>query len=114
MAIPHAHPGEVVDVRPLGPALVNAITTALIKTEALEVIRLVVPKGKEISAHSTPGAITLQCIEGRIAFTSGGTQRELDAGQLLYLEGGRPHSVLGIEDASLLLTITFPRHPARG
>src|SRR3954470_8891261 len=35
-AIPHAQPGEVVDVRPLGPALAGAMTTALVKTESLE------------------------------------------------------------------------------
>ena len=45
MAIPHAQPGEVIDVRPLGPALAGAMTTALVKTESLEVIRLVIPRG---------------------------------------------------------------------
>ena len=33
MAIPHAQPGEVIDVRPLGPALAGARTTALVKSE---------------------------------------------------------------------------------
>ena len=55
MAIPHAHPGEVIDVRPLGPALAAARSTALIRTESLEVIRLVIPRGKEIPTHTTRG-----------------------------------------------------------
>jgi len=29
---------------------------------------------------------------------------------MLYLQGEQPHSVLGIDDASLLVTITFPRY----
>jgi quercetin dioxygenase-like cupin family protein len=108
MAIPHAQPGEVIDVRPLGPALAGARTTALVKTESLEVLRLVIPRGKEIPTHTTRGEITVHCVEGRIAFTTGGVTNELGAGQLLYLRGEQPHSVLGIDDASLLITITFP------
>lgn len=109
MAIPHAQPGEVINVRPLGTAAAGAKTTALVKTESLEVIRLVVPQGKEIPTHSTRGEITVQCLEGRVGFTTGGVTHELGAGQLLYLRAEQPHAVLGIEDASLLVTITFPR-----
>jgi quercetin dioxygenase-like cupin family protein len=35
------------------------------------------------------------------------TSLELSAGQWVYLEGGVPHSLRGIEDTSLLLTILF-------
>ena len=45
MAIPHAKPGEFVDVRPLGSALASAQTKALVRTDQVEVIRLVVPAG---------------------------------------------------------------------
>jgi quercetin dioxygenase-like cupin family protein len=109
MAISHAQPGEVIDVRPLGPALAGARTTALVKTESLEVIRLVIPRGKEIPTHKTRGEITVHCLEGRVAFSAGGVTHELEGGQLLYLQGEQPHSVLGLDDASLLVTITFPR-----
>ena len=109
MAIPHARSGDVIDVRPLGPQFAGARTTALVKTENLEVIRLVIPRGKEIPTHSTRGEITVQCLEGRVAFTTGGVTHELSTGHLLFVSGEQPHSVLGIDDASLLVTITFPR-----
>jgi quercetin dioxygenase-like cupin family protein len=109
MSIPHARPGRAIDVRPSGPAFAGAKTTALIRTDDLEVIRLVVPRGKEIPTHSTRGAITVQCLEGRVDFTVDGEARELGAGHLLYLEANQPHSVLGIDDATLLVTIAFPR-----
>ena len=73
MAIPHARPGEVVGVRPLGAALKEAKTGTLIKTETLEVIRLVLPAGKQIPPHQVAGEITVQCLEGRVAFTAGST-----------------------------------------
>lgn len=105
MAIPHAQPGEVIDVRPLGAALANSRTTTLIKTERLEVVRLVMATGKEIAEHKAPGEITVQCLEGKIAFTSLGKTTELSAGEMLYLPPQEPHSVRCIDDASLLLTI---------
>ncbi len=105
MAIPHAAPGEVVSVRPLGSALTRTKTATLIKTKALEVIRLVIPAGKDVPAHRVAGEITVQCLEGRIAFTAGGGTHDLAAGDLLYLSGGETHSLHGIEDASVLVTI---------
>jgi quercetin dioxygenase-like cupin family protein len=105
MAIPHAQSGEIIDIRPLGPTLKTAKTTTLVKTRTLEIIRLVVGAGKNIPGHQAPGEITVQCLEGRVTFTAGDTTRELEPGQLLYLSGKVRHSLQGVEDASILLTI---------
>jgi quercetin dioxygenase-like cupin family protein len=110
MAIPHAKPGERVDVRPLGSALASAQTKTLIRAEQVEVIRLVIPAGKQIDEHKAKGEIIVQCLEGKVAFTAFGKTPNLEAGQLLYMPTGEPHSVKGIEDASLLLTILLPKH----
>jgi len=105
MAIPHAQPGKIIDVRPLEASLTTAKTSTLFKTEKIEVIRLVMHAGKELAEHKAPGEITVQCLEGRIAFTALGQSHELTAGQMLYLGAGEPHSVQCLEDTSFLLTI---------
>jgi quercetin dioxygenase-like cupin family protein len=110
MAIPHAKPGEIVDVRPLGSALASAQTSTLVRAEQVEIIRLVVPAGKEIAEHKAKGEIVVQCLEGQVAFTAFGKTQDLEAGKLLYLPTGEPHSVKGIKSASLLLTILLPGH----
>ena len=112
MGMPHAQPLEVVSVRPLGSELATAKTTVLIKTNHMEVIRLVLPAGKELSEHKAPGEIIVQCIEGRVAFTSLGETVELDAGQLVYLPAAEPHSVRAMEDTTFLLTILLPGNEA--
>ena len=94
---------------PLGRALATAKTTTLAKTADLELIRLVVPAGKELPTHKVAGEITVQCLEGRVTFTAGSKTQELAAGQLLYLAGDEPHAVKGIEDSSLLVTILLPK-----
>ena len=105
MSIPHAQPGQVIDVRPLGVALTTSVTSTLLKTEKIEIIRLVLAAGKVLAEHKAPGEITVHCLEGKIAFTALGQTHELTAGQLLYLPAGEPHSVRCLEDASFLLTI---------
>lgn len=109
MAIPHAKPGQVVDVRPLGSGLSAASTWTIVKTDALEVIRIVLPAGKELPRHKVPGEITVQCLEGKVEFRVGELKRELTAGTFLYLEGSGEHSLRASEDSSLLVTILLQR-----
>ena len=109
MAIPHAKPGEIVDVRPLGSALASAQTKTLVRAEQVEVIHLVVQAGKEIPEHKAKGEVIMHCLEGRVTFTASGKAQTLEAGRLLYLPTGEPHSVKGIENASLLVTVLLPK-----
>ena len=110
MALPHTQPGEVVDVRPLGSALASSQTATLLRAEQVEVRRLVVPAGQEIAEHKAKGEIVVHCLEGRVVYTAFGKAHNLEAGKLLYLPTGEPHSVKGVEDASLLLTVLLPKH----
>jgi quercetin dioxygenase-like cupin family protein len=84
VAVPHAQPGEVIDVRP----------------------------GKVLAEHKAPGEIIVHCIEGRIAFTALDQTHELTAGHLVSLPAGEPHSVQCLDDASFLLTILLRSSPA--
>ena len=105
MAIHHAAPAEVFHVRPLGQTLRESKTTVLVKTDTLEVIRIVLPAGKQLPPHRVEGEITVQCLEGRMAFDAEGTEHELAQGQMLYIAGGATHALRGITDSSVLVTI---------
>lgn|SRR5574337_503930 len=109
MAMRHANAGEIVDLRPLGEKLKDARTTAVVKAGAFEVFRLIVRAGAEIDAHEVAGPITLHCLEGRVRIGLDHSSLELEAGQWVYLDGGVRHSVKGVEDSSLLVTILFAR-----
>jgi quercetin dioxygenase-like cupin family protein len=107
MALQHADPGEIVDLRPLGEELKQAKTAAIVKSDRFEAIRLIVPAGRTIPSHQVTGTITLHCLEGRVSLGLTQSRIELRDGDWLFLKGGEPHSVEGIEDSSLLLTIIF-------
>ena len=83
----------------------EATTAAIIKARQLEVIRVVLPAGKALRQHDTPGEITVQCIEGEVEFSIGPTAHMLRAGDFLHLAPRAPHALRAIRDASLLVTI---------
>jgi quercetin dioxygenase-like cupin family protein len=103
-----AKPGEPIDVRPLGSSLVSAGTRTLFRSPTLELVRLVVRAGQQIPERKTRGEIIVHCLEGRVACTALGKTLTLDAGSLLDLPADEPHTLQGIEDASLLLSIIAP------
>lgn len=102
---PDQKPATPIEIRPFGAAIREATTSVLVKSEGLDVIRLIVPSGKSIPSHKAKGTMTLQCIEGRISFEAFGRTTELAAGQMIWLPAEEQHAVLGLVDASLLLTI---------
>ena len=109
MALPHAQPLDIIDLRPLGPGLPGAVTSSLLKTPSLQLMRLVLPAGQGLPEHSVPGAITVLCLEGEAVVTTPSRRCPLGAGQLVMLEGGEPHAVQALTDASLLVTVLL--HP---
>jgi quercetin dioxygenase-like cupin family protein len=109
MARPHAKPGQIVDLRPLGGKLRAAKTTALIKEKYFEAVRLVVHAGTDIPQHKVAGDIMLHCLEGEIVLGLAASEVILKGGDWLYLKGGELHSLKGIVDSSLLLTILFEK-----
>jgi quercetin dioxygenase-like cupin family protein len=105
MALPHAQPLDVIDVRPLGAGLPGAVTTSLLKTPALQLMRLVLRAGHGLPEHSVAGAITIHCLEGEAAVTTPSHTCDLRAGHLVMLSGSEPHAVKAITDTSLLVTV---------
>lgn len=95
---------EVIDVRAASASEPGASPSSLVKSETLEVRRLTLPKGRRIPTHHASGEISVHCLEGRIAFTANGETREVGAGQLIVLTVGEPHSLVGLEDSTVLVT----------
>ena len=104
MALQHAQPLDVIDVRPLGAGLRDAVTTSLLKTQALQLMRLVLPAGQGLPEHHVPGAITVQCLEGDAIVTTPSRICKLSTGQLVVLDGGEPHAVKATSDGGCFVT----------
>jgi len=105
MVIPQAIPGEALTIRPLEGALSESRTDTLVRSDDLEISRSLLREGDEEGPCECCGELVVLCLEGRVAVETANGGRELDAGQLLYLRAGETHSIRGLEDLSLVLTI---------
>lgn len=108
MALPHAHPEDAIDVRPLGDRLAQATSHAILKTGALELMRVVLRAGEALPPHAVDAEATLHCLEGTVTVTTPAGERELAAGTLLVVPAGRSYAVRASGDASLLVTMLLP------
>jgi len=109
MATHHANPGEIVDLQTWAADLPKEHTKAIVKTDEMELIRIVLPASKGIPNHNAPGPLTIQCVSGKVAITTMGATQELNYNQLLHLMPGELHSLKAIEDSVVLLTIIFKK-----
>ena len=105
MALPHAQSGQIVSVRPLGDRLPEAVTAAILKAGQLEVMRVVLPAGKSMKEHQTPGEATVQCLEGVVEFATEDENQQLHPGDFVHLAPRALHSLKAVEHASLLVKI---------
>ena len=107
MATHHAKPGEIVDLQTWAADLPKEHTKAIVKTDEMELIRIVLPAGKGIPDHKVPGSVTIQCVAGKIAIITMNVMQQLNYNQLIHLNANEPHSLKAIEDSVVLLTIIF-------
>lgn len=107
MALEHAKPAQVIALIHAAEDGATFSSIALTKTEQIELIRMVLPAGKEMPEHHVKGEVTFQCLSGEISFITQGNPTTLEAGEMLYLEGGTPHAIRAVTDSVALLTIVL-------
>ncbi len=82
----------------------NAIT--VFKTEGgMRIVLIALHQGAEMKRHTAPGVISVQVLDGRIAFETDTETVELAGGQMLALHAGEAHSVQALEESVFLLTV---------
>lgn len=109
MALQHAVSGERIVLQRSGDDIANFTSVALVKTDHMELIRLLVTKDKPIPEHRVEGEMTLLCLQGEIAFDAHGRTTILHPNEMIYLAGGEPHTIRADVDSVALLTILL--HP---
>jgi quercetin dioxygenase-like cupin family protein len=114
MALPHAQLLDVINVAPLGAALIDAFSTSLLKTDRLQLLHLVLPARQDMPEHQVDDECVLHCLEGALEVVMPGGTRRLGPGELVVLPAGQPHALRAREDSALLVTLRFDRADAPG
>lgn len=105
MALHHASSGEVIAIHPLGDQLEQAASVAYLKSEQLEIMRIVLGAGKSVPEHQVNGEMTLQCIEGEVEVLAHGTCRTLHPYEMVFLAANVPYALRAARNSSLLMTV---------
>lgn len=103
----HVESGEVINLETLKGDMNVDASYALVKTEDMEVIRMALPEGKEITEHSVKGEMSIQCLRGNIRFRVGNVVRNLSADDWMFLEREQVFSYTVTSNTILLVTILF-------
>lgn len=93
MALPHSHPLDVIDIGPLGAGSATPMSTSLLKTDRLQLLRLVLTADHPQPEHHVAEDCLLHCLEGELEVVLPDDSRRLRAGQLLVVPGGQRHSL---------------------
>ncbi|MBA3594236.1 MAG: cupin domain-containing protein [Polaromonas sp.] len=105
MALTHAQPLDVISIRPLAARIPETKTHSLLKTDQMQLMRLVLVAGQTVPEHQVAGEITLLCLEGRVLVNTPGRQCRLGEGDLVVLPAHEPHALEAQTDSSLLATL---------
>jgi len=110
MATHHASSGEIVDLKSWASDLKAEQSKVITKTEGLELARLVIGAGVNMH-HSgfcrVSGASVFQCLEGHVILKTPDKQIPIKQGQLVHLEAGAEHAIVGVVQSVVLLTIVL-------
>ncbi len=79
---------------------------ALLQTDSSKEIRIIMPKDAAMKEHKAPGAIVVQVLQGHIWFEVEGKKSEFKAGDMLSLDANIPHSLGGLEDSIIRLSLS--------
>ncbi len=79
---------------------------ALMETDSSKEIRIVMPKNEVMKEHNAPSAIVVQILQGKIWFEVNGERYEFESGDMLSLDAKVPHSLGGVEDSIIRLSLS--------
>ena len=110
MATHHAISGEIVDLKSWSCDLKIEKSKVITKTEGLELARLVIDAGVDMHHSdycSVKGASVFHCIEGYVTLKTPDEEIPIKQGQLVFLEAGAQHALIGVKKSVVLLTIVL-------
>jgi quercetin dioxygenase-like cupin family protein len=105
MALKHSQPLEVIDLHAMDQAQGTAVSSSLLKTPHLQLMRVVLAAGQSLPEHHLPDEITVQCLSGEADVATPSRTCRLVPGCLVMLPAAEPHCVQAHRDTVLLVTM---------
>jgi len=82
----------------------------LINEPGYRMLLLCLRAGQTVPEHSTPEPVTVYAIHGHVTFHEGPVRCELQAGEVVSINAGRPHAIEAHVDSALLVLAAGNTH----
>lgn len=79
----------------------------LVNNELLRHVMFAMDKGQVLTDHSSPRAVIVNILQGRMRFTVAGVDHEVVAGDVIYLAPDERHAVEALEPSRMGLTLVI-------
>ena len=99
--------------------ILEAATTSrvVVNNEVLRHVVFSFDAGQVLTEHSSPRAVVVQQMSGRMRFTVNGETKDIVAGDVVYLAPGARHALEALEPCHMALTlgdVSKSRHAVEG
>ena len=81
------------------------ISRTLIEKEGGTVTLFAFAEGENISKHTASHEALAQVMEGKVEFIISGDKYQLEAGEMVIMPGGKPHSLRALSSSKMLLVM---------
>ena len=77
------------------PVVAESTTSrVLISNDAMRIVQFTFDAGEMLTEHTSPRAVAVQLVSGRMRFTVDGTEHVLGDGDVVYLAPGASHALV--------------------
>lgn len=95
--------GELVEAHPGQPGRVAS--SRVLKADGVRLVHLAFDDGQQLTEHTAPVPILLQCVTGRFTIEVAERRIELAPGGIVHLTRRLPHAVTAHGESRLLITL---------
>jgi quercetin dioxygenase-like cupin family protein len=83
---------DLIDVLPV--VAESTTSRVLVTNDVMRIVQFTFDTGEMLTEHTSPRAVTVQLVSGRMRFTVDGTEHAMADGDVIYLAPGASHAVV--------------------
>ena len=94
---------DLADALPVVPE--STTSRVLVTNDVMRIVQFTFDAGELLTEHTSPRAVAVQVVSGRMRFTVDGTEHAVQDGDVIYLAPGAPHSL--VADTACRMTLVM-------
>jgi quercetin dioxygenase-like cupin family protein len=91
------------------PVVAQSTTSrVLVTNDVMRIVQFTFDAGEMLTEHTSPRAVAVQLVSGRMRFTVDGTEHTMEDGDVIYLGPGAAHALVADTACRMTLVMVDP------